>query len=124
MNLLQQFEHRSRAFVIAACWRYRDHRRCGFYDRGRNVFSVFYLLAVGVGTWFIGRNFGIFLSVLSAAAWISGDLAAGARFSSSFIPIWNSAILLAFYFIVVWLLSVLRGLQLQWRSACRKERWI
>jgi len=59
------------------------------------------------------KNFGFVLSVLSAAAWIAGDLAAGARYSSSFVPIWNSAILLAFYFIVVWLLSLLRGLHLQ-----------
>jgi signal transduction histidine kinase len=51
------------------------------------------------------------MSALSVAVWIAGDVAAGARYSRTFIPIWNIAVLLAFYFVVVWLLSDLRGLQ-------------
>jgi signal transduction histidine kinase len=112
MNLMEKFERRSRPFFMLACLGFLA--LIGFVDflTGFEVFfSVFYLLAVGVGTWFVGRAFGLFLSVLSAAAWIAGDLAAGARYSSSFIPIWNTAILLAFYFIVVWLLMRMRALQ-------------
>jgi signal transduction histidine kinase len=111
MNLLAKFERRSRPFFMGACLGFLA--LIGFVDflTGFEVFfSVFYLLAVGIGTWFVGRGFGVFLSVLSAAAWIAGDLAAGAHYSSSFIPIWNTAILLAFYFIVVWLLLRLRAL--------------
>jgi low affinity Fe/Cu permease len=73
-------------------------------------FSVFYLLGIGLATWYMGRGYGLCLSVLSVAVWITGDLAAGARYSSSFIPIWNSTILLTFYFIVVWLLASLQSL--------------
>src|SRR4051812_35926063 len=114
MSLLKQFERRSPAFLIAGCLALVGIIGAADFVTGAELFfSVFYLLAVGVGTWFVGRNFGFVLSVLSAAAWIAGDLAAGARYSSSFVPIWNSAILLAFYFIVVWLLSLLRGLHLQ-----------
>ncbi|MEI7731581.1 MAG: sensor histidine kinase [Verrucomicrobiota bacterium] len=73
-------------------------------------FSVFYLLAVGLAAWFVGRGFGLLLSVLSVAVWIGGDLAAGAQYSSSLIPIWNAVILMVFYFIVVWLMTSLRSL--------------
>ncbi len=111
MSLIEKFEHRSRPFIMGACVAFLA--LIGFIDflTGFEVFfSVFYLLAVGVGTWFVGRGFGLLTSMLSAAAWIAGDLAAGAHYSSSFIPIWNTAILLAFYFIVVWLLVYLRAL--------------
>ena len=75
------------------------------------LFSVFYLLAVGMAAWFVGRGYGLVMSVLSVVVWIGGDLAAGARYSSSLIPIWNALILMVFYFIVVWLLTSLRSLQ-------------
>jgi signal transduction histidine kinase len=77
--------------------------------------SVFYLLGIGVATWFLGKGYGWVLSVLSVAVWIAGDLVArahaGDHYSSPFIPIWNSTILLAFYGIVVWLLASLHSLQ-------------
>src|SRR5436309_9605258 len=103
MSLIEKLEGRSRWFYMGAPLGFLA--LIGFIDflTGFEIFfSVFYLLAVGFGTWFVGRGFGLFVSVLSAAAWIVGDLASGAKYSSSFVPIWNSAILLAFYFIVVW----------------------
>src|SRR5258708_31680077 len=112
MNLIERFERRSRLFIMGACLGFLALvGLVDFLSGFEMFFSVIYLLAVGVGTWFGGRGFGLFMSVLSAAAWIGGDLAAGARYSHSFIPIWNTAILLAFYFIVVWLLVYLRALQ-------------
>src|SRR5437867_11610349 len=90
MNLVEKLERRSRPFFMGACLGFLS--LVGFIDflTGFEVFfSVFYLLTVGVGTWFVGRGFGFFLLVLSAAAWIAGDLGAGAHYSSSFIPIWN-----------------------------------
>ncbi len=74
-------------------------------------FSVFYLLAVGLAAWYVGRGVGLLMSVLSVAVWIGGDLAAGAHYSSELVPIWNALILTVFYFIVVWLLTYLRSLQ-------------
>ena len=44
------------------------------------LFSVFYLLDVGLAAWFVGRGFGLLMSVLSAIVWIGGDVAAGARY--------------------------------------------
>src|SRR4051794_19902236 len=101
MSLMDKFERRSRPFLTGACLAFLGLvGLVDFLSGFEMFFSVFYLLSVGVGTWFIGRRFGLILSILSATAWIVGDLRAGAHYSSSFIPAWNTAILLAFYFIV------------------------
>jgi len=76
-------------------------------------FSVFYLLGIGFATWFVGKGFGFFISLMSVAVWQGGDLAAGAHYSSLFVPVWNMLILAGFYFIVVWLLAYLRASQKQ-----------
>src|SRR6267378_4109677 len=48
-------------------------------------FSVFYLLGVGMAAWFVGRSFGLTMSVLSVLVWVGGDLAAGAHYSRPWI---------------------------------------
>ncbi len=73
-------------------------------------FSVFYLLGVALAAWFIGRGFGLLMSVLSVAVWIGGDLAAGARYTNPFVPVWNALILAVFYSVVVLLVASLRSL--------------
>jgi signal transduction histidine kinase len=85
------------------------------------LFSVFYLLEVGLAAWFIGKGFGLLMSVLSVAVWIGGDLAAGARYSTPLIPIWNALILMVCYFIVVWLLTSLRSLHQELESKVRQR---
>jgi signal transduction histidine kinase len=74
------------------------------------LFSVFYLLEVGLAAWFVGWGFGLLMSVLSVIVWIGGDVAAGAHYSNLVVPVWNAVILMVFYFIVVWLLTRLRSL--------------
>src|SRR5208283_968008 len=71
-------------------------------------FSIFYLLAIGLAAWFVGRGFAVFISILSVAVSLAGDLANGAHFSNPLIPAWNALVLLTFYLIVVWLLANLR----------------
>src|SRR5438105_15821018 len=74
------------------------------------LFAAFYLLEVGLAAWFVGKGFGLLMSILSVVVWIGGDVAAGAHYSSLVIPAWNALILMVFYFIVVWLLTNLRAL--------------
>src|SRR5690348_8888653 len=74
------------------------------------LFSAFYLLEVGLATWFIGKGFGSAMAVASVVVWIGGDMAAGAHYSRPFVPIWNATILLVLYFAVVWLVYSLRKL--------------
>ena len=85
------------------------------------LFSVFYLLEVGLAAWFVGRGFGLLMSVLSALVWIGGDVAAGAHYSSALIPVWNALILMAFYSIVVWLLTSLRSLHRELEDKVRQR---
>ena len=69
---------------------------------------IFYLIPITLGTWFVGRNFGLFLSGLSIATSILTDLASG-------IPevrYWNEAMGLSSYAIFVWLLA-------RWRASLR-----
>jgi signal transduction histidine kinase len=76
-------------------------------------FSVFYLAAIALATWSIGKGFGRFVSVLSVVSWLVGDLAAGAKYSKPFVPIWNVMIELVFYLVLVEVLASLRALQRQ-----------
>lgn len=73
-------------------------------------FFAFYLVPVIVAVWWVGRGFGICVSALCVAASIAGDVIAGARYSSSLVPIWNTAISLMFFLVVVWILNNLRSL--------------
>ena len=85
------------------------------------MFSVFYLLEVGLAAWFVGKGFGLLMSVLSALVWIGGDLAAGARYSNPLIPVWNALILMVCYFVVVWLLTSLRSLHRELEARVRER---
>jgi signal transduction histidine kinase len=71
---------------------------------------VFYLLPVSLGAWFVDWRFAVILSVLSVAVWIGGDIAAGAVYSSPFVPVWNASIAVTFFLVVIWLLTSIRTL--------------
>lgn len=74
-------------------------------------FSAFYLIPVALATWFAGGNFGIAVSLSSVLISVIGDFAAGAHYANLLIPIWNGAIALTIYFVVVKILASLRKLQ-------------
>ena len=84
-------------------------------------FSVFYLLALGLATWFVGRRFAFFISLLSVAVSLAGDLATGGRYSSRLVPWWNASIVLVFYLVVVWLLARLRELYREMEERVRQR---
>jgi len=73
-------------------------------------FSVFYLLALGLAAWFVGRAFALFISFFSVAVSLLGDAVAGFPYSSILVPFWNYSIVLSFYVIVTILLTRLRAL--------------
>jgi signal transduction histidine kinase len=73
--------------------------------------TVFYLLAIGIATWFIGGPFGIFVSLLSAGFTSLANVITGQKYHNEFAPYWNAAIVLSFYLIVVGLLRSLRTIQ-------------
>src|SRR5580658_445967 len=84
-------------------------------------FFAFYLIPVIMAVWFVGRPFGIFISALCVAVSIVGDVVAGARYSSSLVPVWNITISLAFYLVVVWILAKLRALHNELEERVRQR---
>jgi signal transduction histidine kinase len=107
----KRFQHHTRTLAVLATLLIVGIVGAVDYTTGWELsFSVFYLLAVGLATWFVGTKFAIFISMLSAAVSLAGDLAAGGRYSSHLVSWWNAFIMLAFYFVVVSLLARLRAL--------------
>jgi signal transduction histidine kinase len=118
----RNLEQRPRPLLVAASFGLLLVVGLVDYLTGFNIsFSVFYLLAIGFAVWFVNRGFGFFISVLSIVSWLIGDFAAGARFPDIFVPVWNALILLAFYFIVVWLLDRLRSFNRELESRVRQR---
>lgn len=70
---------------------------------------IFYLIPITLGTWFTGRTFGMFLSILSVGISILSDVASGIPE----IRYWNEAVGLSSYAIFVWLLA-------RWRASLRQ----
>ena len=127
-RLIEKFEHQSQVLLMAVTMGIVVV--IGFLDfiTGFEIsFSVFYLMAIGLAAWFMGRGSAIFISIVSVAVALAANTAAGAHFSSPLVPIWNTIILLAFYLVVVWLLTILHTLQqelelrVQQRTAALKK---
>ena len=73
-------------------------------------FSAFYLVPVALAAWYVGRPFGVGISVACVTVSVVGDYAAGASYPNVLVPIWNGAIELTVYFVVVRILTSLRKL--------------
>jgi signal transduction histidine kinase len=88
-------------------------------------FFAFYLIPVIVAVWCVGRGFGIFVSALCVAVSVAGDrmarARAGAPYSSSLVPVWNAAIVLTCFCVVVWILSKLRSLHYELEERVRQR---
>jgi signal transduction histidine kinase len=128
VNLFQINKRRPRSFWVVVCFVATAAVGLVDYLTGfETSFSVFYLLAIGLAAWFVGRGFAVFVSILSVAVSLGGDVAKGAHFSSPLVPAWNAVIAIAFYLVVVWLLTILHSLQrelearVQQRTTALKE---
>ncbi len=96
----------------------------GFVDylTGYETFCfIFYLFAVFLAVWFVGSASGGLISALSVAAWISSNIAAGERYSSYFVPVWNAMIMFVFYLVVVVLLARLRTMHKELEERVRQR---
>ncbi len=71
--IIKRLERHSRPVLMLACLVFVALVGFVDYRTGSEIsFSVFYLLAVGIATWFVGGKFGLFLSLLCvsvAIAW-------------------------------------------------------
>src|SRR5215472_6416705 len=84
-------------------------------------FEAFYLLPVGLASWYVGGIWGLVISLLSVGVWLAGDFAAGVKYSTLLVPIWNGAIALTVYVVVVKTLVSLRRLQKELEERVRQR---
>lgn len=71
-------------------------------------FSLFFLIPISLVTWFASTRLAIAISIISAIAWYTADVASGDPIAPS-ILYWNTGIRFSFFVIVMALLSALRA---------------
>lgn len=77
-------------------------------------FSIFYLIPVGLGSWYLRGRFGLIICITSATTWLVVDYTSGNLYGHLAIPLWNAIVRLGFFVIVAKLLARLRcALELQ-----------
>jgi signal transduction histidine kinase len=72
--------------------------------------SIFYLLPIGVVTWYTSLGTGTLMAALSASIWLIADVAKGAGFSHPLVPYWNAIVRFLVFLAVVYLESSLKQL--------------
>lgn len=79
------------------------------YQTGYEIsFGIFYLLPVGLASWYCGRKGGVGLAFGSSLVWHVADVASGFPYHNPAIPIWNAFVRLGFFLITALLLCALR----------------
>jgi signal transduction histidine kinase len=118
----KQFEQRPKGFFVTASLVVVGVVGVVDYFTGYTIFfSAFYLLAVALAAWFVGGPFAIVISFLSVGVWLGGDIAAGAHYKNVFVPIWNGAIALTVYYVVVRTLTSLHRLHKELEERVRQR---
>ena len=80
------------------------------YSTGEELsVSILYLIPIYLCTWRVGRRWGLAVAFASTVVWLAADLAASERQGHPLVPYWNSAVLLGFFWVVVYLLSALKA---------------
>jgi signal transduction histidine kinase len=79
------------------------------------TFSALYLFPICAAAWFVGIGAAYGFAVLSSVLWVSGDILAGAYYSSAWVPVWNLtsrfAIFIVFAHLIVALHNALSDLE-------------
>lgn len=120
--LTSQFEKRPRIFSAAVSAALVAVIGVVDYLAGYAIFfSAFYLLPVALASWYVGRAFGIVISISSVVVSLVGDYAAGANYPNIFVPVWNGAIGLTVYLAVVKALTSLRKLHNELEERVRQR---
>ena len=81
----------------------------GDYWTGTQIdFSIFFVIPIAIGAWFIGAGASYLLAALSALAWLLADLHGGVHYSSPTIPYWNAVVGVSFFVIIAATLAARR----------------
>ncbi|MBK7917407.1 MAG: HAMP domain-containing histidine kinase [Chloroflexi bacterium] len=70
--------------------------------------SIFFLLPIALGAWYMTRRAGLVLALIGALAWLAIDLLTNSALRLPLVPFWNAGVRLGFFIVVVITLSSLR----------------
>lgn len=70
--------------------------------------STFYLLPVGLASWYISGRVGMVTAVVCAIVWLLNDVITGPLSADSLLPYWSATVRLATFVLVAYVLSSLR----------------
>lgn len=70
--------------------------------------SFFYLLPLGLASWYLDRRAGCLAALFAVAIWAAAELANGSTFTNEWIRFWNIGIRLLSYLTVAWLIDELK----------------
>jgi diguanylate cyclase (GGDEF)-like protein len=73
------------------------------------AFSIFYVVPVGISSWYAGKRLGIAVCIISAATWVMVDFTSGHQYSHLTVPFWNGCVRFGFFIIISHLLWRFRG---------------
>ena len=82
-------------------------------------FSDFYLIPIFFATWFLSRNFGFVMALVSALAWFITEITTRQFNISLFVLTWNTVFRFGFFAVVLILLARLKKELLQEKNLCR-----
>lgn len=71
-------------------------------------FSIFYVIPVGIGSWYAGKRLGFLVCIISVVTWFAADYYSGHQYSHPAIAFWNAGVRLGFFAIIAYLLDHLR----------------
>ena len=88
------------------------------------TFSAVYLFPIGAAAWLLNRPAAYALAISSSILWVSGDVGAGAHYSSLWVPLWNLAARFAVFSFAIQMISEFRTLHndLEKRAADRAAK--
>lgn len=70
--------------------------------------SIFYVIPIILGIWFVSGRFGFAISILSAFVWLLADLGSSSTHSHLAAHYWNSIVRMAVFLVIAWLFNRLR----------------
>jgi diguanylate cyclase (GGDEF)-like protein len=90
-------------FLLIALFTWVD-----YWTGSELAFSIFYLLPIYLAAWFVGRKLGIVVATASALGWFAADFST-VHYSHPLLPVWNAAVRLWFFIIIVYILMSLHA---------------
>lgn len=96
----------------------------GFVDyvTGREVsFAIFYLLPIGLITWYTGRHPGMLASVASALTWFFDEYTGTDISQYPAVPYWNATGMLGFFLVVTYILAELKDAMQKEKKTARTD---